>query len=101
MSRHIESQPCSIMPSIGGLLVFLGIRALLQYTFESDQNPRRFMEIQAGQSVGLNLYFNPPTVHPQCLSGYAHKAVARPLGASRFCVLRQSLPHIRDRDGPS
>ncbi len=100
MSRHIESQPCSIMPSIGGLLVFLGIRALLQYTFESGQNPRRFMEIQTGQSVGLNLYFNPPTVNPQGQSGSSAQSALPFYSATRFCISDWIWPFIRGRDGP-
>jgi len=89
------------MPSFGGLWVFLGIQGLFVYSIESDQNSSSLLKVQAGLPAGLNFYFNPPTVHPQGQSGYAHKAVVRPLGASRFCVLRRSLPHIRDRDGPS
>lgn len=89
-------------PSIlGGLFVFLGIRTLVSYVSKSDQNPSLLLKIQAGQLAGLNLSFNPPTVHPQDQSGYAHKAVAHPMGVSRFCVLRLFWPHIRGRDGPS
>ena len=84
------------MPSIGGLLVFLGITALRRYALASDHDPRLLWEFQVGQPADLNLHFNRPTVFPQGQSGHAHKAVARPLGASRFCVLRVR-PHARDR----
>jgi len=100
MSNKYKKSAGSETRSFGGLSAFLGVLALLRYAFESDRNPRHFLEIQAGQSVGLNLYFNPPTVHPQCQSGYAHKAAAYPLGALRFCVLRRFWPYIRGRDGP-
>ena len=89
------------MLSFGGLWVFLGIQGFFSYSIESDQNSTSLLKVQAGLPTGLNFYFNLPTVHPQGQSGYAHKAVAYPLGASRFCVLRQSRPHIRGRDGPS
>lgn len=101
MSNQFTKSKGLNMLSFRGLLVFLGVRALLKYTIESDQNPRRFLEIQAGQPAGLNLHFNPPTVFPQGQFGNAHKAVVYPLDASRFCVLRRFWPAIRGREGPS
>lgn len=86
--------------SFGGLWVFLGIRTLVQYAFESDQSPKLHLEVQAGLSTGLNLPVNPPAVCLQGQSGNAHRAVAPLVGASRFCVLRRFWPYIRGRDGP-
>ena len=100
MSRSKESLACSTMPSKGGLLVFLNLRALIAYTITLAQNPTLHLKIQAGQPAGLNLHFNPPTVYPQRQPGDAHKAVAYPLGTSRFCVFAGFWPYIRGRDGP-
>ncbi len=100
MSSLVKNQAGPGKLSLGGLWVFLGIRSLLQYAFEPDQNPGLFLKLQAGLPTGLNLYRNPPTVFPQGQSGYAHKAVACPSDASRFCVLRYFWPYIRGRDGP-
>lgn len=86
--------------SLGGLWVFLGIRTLVQYAFESDQSPKLHLEVQAGLTAGLNLPVNPPTVFALGQSGNAHRAVAPLEGASRFCALRRFWPYIRGRDGP-
>ncbi len=98
MSSLIINKACLNTPSFGGLLFFLGIQTLLGFAFEADQPARLHWKVQAGLPAGLNLYYNLPTVHPQGQSGYAHKAVARLLDASRFCVLKKTWPLARGSD---
>ncbi len=99
MSSQITNRPFADTRPFIGLWVFLGVWALLQNTFEPDQDPRHFLKIQAGLPSGLNLNHSLPIVQPQGLSGHAHKAVARQQGASRFCVLQPFWHFIRGRDG--
>ena len=89
-----------VQRSNGGLFAFWVIRTILQVVIKSDQNPPLLLKVQAGQPAGLNLYHNLPTANLQGQIGYACKAVAHPLGASRFCALSLFWPYIRGRDGP-
>jgi len=97
MSNRVRNKHCLDALSFGGLFVFLSIHAMLKIAFDSDQSPRLHWKVQAGLPAGLNLYYNLPTVYPQGQSGYAHKAVARPLGVSRFCVFQQNRPYARGK----
>ncbi len=100
MASQIKSQSSLEQPFQEGLLTFLAMWFWTQYAFEPSKATRIHLKVQAGFPAGLNLYFNLPTVFPQGHYGNSHKAVARPSGASRFCVFKRLWPFIRGRDGP-
>ncbi len=79
--------------------MFWQVWLMLQLTSGSTIYSSNASGVQVGLPAGLNLYYNLPTVHPQGQSGYAHKAVACLMDASRFCVLQLIWPRIRGRDG--
>lgn len=97
MSSQIKNQFCTSRLSIGGLLAFLRIRALLGCIFEADQNPRFDVQVQAGFSSGLNLCSNLPTVQQQCYFSSGKKAGARHFGVLRPSAFRTVLPYARGK----
>jgi len=97
MLRFKKNHSFLDQPSFRGLLVFLSIRTWWHVAFESDQNPHNLLKVQTGLPAGLNLYFNLPTANLQAQSGYAYKAVVRPKGVLRFCILKPRMPRSRGR----
>jgi len=99
MSSQIKNQTCTNRLSIGGLLAFLRIRALLGCLFDVDQDPRLVSETQAGMFSCLNLCPNLSTDPRQHPSGTATQALVRHFGVSRPYLLQPIWPRIRGRDG--
>ncbi len=99
MPTVITLNPRLNAPSFRGLLVFWSIQTLLVHLLPFHKNSNHTIKVQAGIPSDLNLN-NLPTVRLKGHSGFSHKAVARPKGASRFCALKCFWPYIRGRDGP-
>lgn len=85
------------MPSMGGLLVLLGIQQIFKYVLTADRLPLQPLALQVGLSSGLKRCFNLPTVSALRRSGYLHKAVVCQSSVSRFCALQFLWPHARGK----
>jgi len=97
MSNQIKNQTCTNRLSMGGLLAFLRIRALLGCLFDVDQDPCLVLETRAGIFSGLNLCPNLLTNPMQHPSGTATQALVRHFGALRPFVFPTVLPYARGK----